>query len=310
MKNIIEIELLNKVYSSNKLKKIKALNNLSLNIPDGSIFGLLGPNGAGKSTLINIIAGLTTKSSGKINISGFNLDNDIRIIESLNGVVPQELNFDPFLSPRESLEIQAGLYGIKKKFRKTNQILKSVGLVEKADTYSRTLSGGMKRRLLIGKALVHSPQILILDEPTAGVDIELRELLWSYIKELNNIGKTIILTTHYLEEAQTLCDRVAIINFGEIVSSGKTKELLYSLDRKTLIIKTLSLIKEIPKAPKNVLVNKKSEKELIFVYAPSEYDTQIFIDICYKSEIKIREILTKEVDLQDVFLSVVGKSKE
>ena len=310
MNNIIEIKYLSKVYNAYKSNKINALDNLNLKIPEGTIFGLLGSNGAGKSTLINIIAGLTNKSSGSISISGFDLDKDIRVIKSLIGVVPQELNFDPFLSPRESLEIQAGLYGIKKKFRKTYKILKSIGLENKADTYSRTLSGGMKRRLLIGKALVHSPKILILDEPTAGVDIELRELLWSFIRDLNKMGTTIILTTHYLEEAQTLCDRVAIIKSGEIVASGKTKELLYSLDRKTLIIRSSNLIKKIPVVPKNVTIHKKKENELIFIYAPSEYDTQVFIDLCFQSKIQIKEIFTKEADLQDVFLSVVGKRKK
>ena len=310
MNNIIEIKSLNKIYHVNKYKKVKALNNLFLEIPKGTIFGLLGPNGAGKSSLINIIAGLTKKTSGSIRVLNLDLEKNMRLIKSFIGVVPQELNFDPFLSPRESLEIQGGLFGIKKKQRRTNEILKALDLIHKADTYSRTLSGGMKRRLLIGKALVHSPKILILDEPTAGVDVELRELLWNYIKELNDIGTTIILTTHYLEEAQILCDRIGIINKGELVSQGKTKDLLQSLDKKTLIIKTSKILKTLPEVPKNIFINKINNHELAFTYAPSEHNTQRLIDICYKNKIHIKEISSKDVDLQDVFLSAIKKKLE
>ena len=308
MNNIIEIKSLNKIYNPYKLKKVVALDNLFLEIPNGTIFGLLGSNGAGKSTLINIIAGLTKKTSGSIRVLDLDLEKKIRLIKSFIGVVPQELNFDPFLSPRESLEIQAGLYGVKKKYRRTNEILKALDLFHKADTYSRTLSGGMKRRLLIGKALVHTPKILILDEPTAGVDVELRELLWNYIKKLNENGTTIILTTHYLEEAQALCDRIGIIDKGKLVSEGKTKDLLYSLDKKTLIIKTSKILKTMPEVPKNILINKVNNNELIFTYAPSEYNTQTLIDICYKNKIQIKEISSKDVDLQDVFLSAIKRN--
>ena len=310
MNNIIEIKSLNKIYHVNKYKKVKALNNLFLEIPKGTIFGLLGPNGAGKSSLINIIAGLTKKTSGSIRVLNLDLEKNMRLIKSFIGVVPQELNFDPFLSPRESLEIQGGLFGIKKKQRRTNEILKALDLIHKADSYSRTLSGGMKRRLLIGKALVHSPKILILDEPTAGVDVELRELLWNYIKELNDVGTTIILTTHYLEEAQILCDRIGIINKGELVSQGKTKDLLQSLDKKTLIIKTSKILKTLPEVPKNIFINKINNHELAFTYAPSEHNTQRLIDICYKNKIHIKEISSKDVDLQDVFLSAIKKKLE
>ncbi len=308
MKNIIEIKSLNKIYNLNKLQEVRALNNLYLEIPKGTIFGLLGSNGAGKSTLINIIAGLTKKTSGSIRVLGLDLEKKMRLIKSFVGVVPQELNFDPFLSPRESLEIQAGLFGIKKRYRRTTEILKALDLFRKADTYSRTLSGGMKRRLLIGKALVHSPKILILDEPTAGVDVELRELLWAYIKQLNENGTTIILTTHYLEEAQALCDRIGIIDKGKLVSKGKTKDLLYSLDKKTLIVKTSEILKTIPEVPKNILISKVNNDELIFTYAPSEYNTQTLIDVCINNKIQIKEISSKDVDLQDVYLSAVKKN--
>ena len=217
-KNVLYVKKLNKVYSGKKNKSINALNNLNLEVKEGEIFGLLGPNGAGKSTFINILGGTVIKTSGEVNVWGFDLDKQPRQIRASVGIVPQEVNLDPFFSPRKSLELQAGLYGIKKKDRITDDVLKLVSLEKNANSYARSLSGGMKRRLLVAKALVHQPPIIILDEPTAGVDVELRKNLWKNVKSLNTLGVTIILTTHYLEEAEKMCDRIGILNKGNLVA--------------------------------------------------------------------------------------------
>ena len=225
----VEITDLNKTYIGNANQPPKqALSNINLNIPTGSFFGLLGPNGAGKSTIINIMAGLVIKSSGDVKVCGYDIEKQMRQARSSIGVVPQELNIDPFFSPREILEVQAGLFGVPKVQRRTNEILKAVRLYDKADAYARTLSGGMRRRLLVAKALVHSPPVLVLDEPTAGVDVELRQQLWSYVRQLREEGTTILLTTHYLEEAEELCDQIAIINKGALVTCQATDCLLYT----------------------------------------------------------------------------------
>src|SRR5688500_16030393 len=228
----IRIESLSKTYAGGKL----ALDDVSFDVPRGQIFGLLGPNGAGKSTLINILAGLVTKSVGKVTVWGFDLDEHPRNAKRSIGIVPQEILFDPFFSPREALEIQAGLYGIPPSQRQSDALLAAMHLTDKADAYARTLSGGMKRRLLVAKAMVHSPPILLLDEPTAGVDIELRQQLWSYVKELNRQGVTVVLTTHYLEEAEQLCDRIAIINHGRVVANEPTRELIAKAQDKAVIV--------------------------------------------------------------------------
>ena len=236
--NAIEIRGLKKTYRGTRGAPEKhALKGIDLDIPAGSIFGLLGPNGAGKSTMINIMAGLVTKTSGSVEIWGFDQDENPRQSRAAIGVMPQELNLDPFFSPRGALEVQAGLYGVPKAQRRSDEILEMVGLSDKAEAYARTLSGGMRRRLLLGKALVHHPQILVLDEPTAGVDIELRQMLWTNIRKLNEErGMTIILTTHYLEEAEEMCDEIAIINHGAVVARDRTDRLLGQLDGKCMVI--------------------------------------------------------------------------
>ena len=240
----LEVKNLQKVYKGHDGNEpVVALKNLDLQVKKGSFFGLLGPNGAGKSTLINILAGLVIKTSGIVRIRNIDQDINVREFKRSIGVVPQETNFDPFLTPYESLDIQAGLYGVKKSERKIDQILKRLGLEAKSNAYMRSLSGGMRRRLLIGKALVHAPELVILDEPTAGVDIELREMLWNYMKDLNAKGTTIILTTHYLEEAEALCEKIAILNKGELIACNDTSELLAKVNLKSMNIRySLSLI--------------------------------------------------------------------
>ena len=237
-KNVLSVKNLNKIYNSKDSNSINALNNLNLDVKEGEIFGLLGPNGAGKTTFINILAGTVIKTSGEVNVWGFNLDKNPRQVRASIGIVPQEVVLDPFFSPRKLLELQAGLYGVKKKERITDNILKLVSLDKQANSYARSLSGGMKRRLLIAKALVHQPPIIFLDEPTAGVDVELRKNLWENVKSLNKQGVTIILTTHYLEEAEEMCDRIGILNKGNLVALDSTKNLLNRIKTKKVIFKT------------------------------------------------------------------------
>ncbi len=309
MENAIDIKQLTKVYKNLGSKEEKiAVQALSLKIRRASIFGLLGPNGAGKSTVINIVAGLTNKTSGNVVIWGFDQDKNPMKSRECIGVVPQELNFDPFLTPREALEIQAGLFGVAKRNRRTSEILSALGLTDVSDSYSRSLSGGMKRRLLMAKALVHSPPILILDEPTAGVDIDLREMIWNYIEELNNLGTTIVLTTHYLEEAEKMCDEIAILNDGVIEKCGETKELLAELDNKVLIIHPNEKIKSIPALPKSVLPSIRSDGALVLSFDRSEISVQQLIDMCRRSGLSIRDIATAEPDLKDIF-RLVTKQK-
>ena len=241
-KNALTVENLTKIYLNSKSKKEnKALNNLTFNVKEGEVFGLLGPNGAGKTTFLSILGGTVIKSSGDVNVWGFNLDKNPRQVRASLGIVPQEVNLDAFFSPKKLLELQAGLYGIKKEDRITDLILKMVALEDKANAYSRSLSGGMKRRLLIAKAMVHQPPILILDEPTAGVDVELRNNLWKNVKQLNKEGVTIILTTHYLLEAQEMCDRIAIIDKGNLVALDTTKKLLERIQTKKINFKVESV---------------------------------------------------------------------
>src|SRR5436190_9601410 len=240
----IRIESLSKTYEGGKL----ALNDVSFDVPRGQIFGLLGPNGAGKSTLINILAGLVVKTSGKVVIWGFDIDEHPRNAKRSIGVVPQEIIFDPFFTPRETLEIQAGLYGIPPAERQSDALLTAMHLTDKANAYSRTLSGGMKRRLLVAKAMVHSPPLLVLDEPTAGVDIELRQQLWAYVRSLNEQGVTVVLTTHYLEEAEELCDRIAIINHGKLIANEPTRELVARAQDKAVVV---TVDRDLTAAPQN-----------------------------------------------------------
>lgn len=285
-----------------------ALEDFSLQIPRGSFFALLGPNGAGKSTLINILAGLVIKTSGTVRLWGHDLEHDERQARLSIGVVPQELNLDPFFTPWELLEVQAGLYGVPCSERRTDSILEVVGLTDKAHAYARTLSGGMRRRLLIAKAMVHTPPILVLDEPTAGVDIELRQQLWQHVRTLNQQGTTVILTTHYLEEAEALCDRVAIINQGKLVACGITAELLGRMDRKTLIVLVNETITGVPQYVQDIAGEVDPERNaFVFRYRPSKVSIATFLEAVQNSGFTIRDLSTKESDLEDLFLQLTGK---
>lgn len=301
--NAIELRGLKKTYDSNKKSDSKiALSGIDLDIPRGTIFGLLGPNGAGKSTLINILAGLVKKSSGTVKIWGFDQDENPRQSRAAIGVMPQELNLDPFFTPGASLDMQAGLYGIPRSQRKTHEILRLIGLEDKANSYSRNLSGGMRRRLLLGKALVHSPQILVLDEPTAGVDIALRQMLWENVRQLNLDGMTVILTTHYLEEAQEMCDQIAIMHEGEIRALDTTANLLSKLDTKTLVVRTDTSAKI--NLPNGVSLINRSDGSMAFSYSRTSTSPSEILDALRAANIHIIDIQTEQPDLQDVFLDI------
>lgn len=301
--NAIELRGLKKTYAATKKTEAKtALSGIDLDIPRGSIFGLLGPNGAGKSTLINILAGLVKKSAGSVNMWGFDQDENPRQSRAAIGVMPQELNLDPFFTPGASLDMQAGLYGVPKALRKTDEILRLIGLEDKANAYARSLSGGMRRRLLLGKALVHSPQILVLDEPTAGVDIGLRQMLWDNVRQLNADGMTVILTTHYLEEAQEMCDQIAIIHEGALRALDTTANLLSKLDTKTLVVETESAA-EIS-LPAGVTQSQRADGTLAFTYSRSAISPGEILDALRLAGVKILDIQTEQPDLQDVFLDI------
>jgi ABC-2 type transport system ATP-binding protein len=304
--NAIEISGLRKTYKASGRSPAKeALKGIDLAIPRGSIFGLLGPNGAGKSTLINILAGLVVKTSGHVKIWGFDQDVNPRQSRAAIGIMPQEPNLDPFFTPRGSLEVQAGLYGVPKSQRRTAEILDLIGLTDKAEAYARSLSGGMRRRLLLGKALVHAPQILVLDEPTAGVDIELRNLLWANVRRLNEQGMTIILTTHYLEEAEAMCDEIAIINHGEVITRDTTANLLARLDRKTLVIRPGTTC-DLPPLPTGVTGSKRDDGALVFTYKTADTEAEEILSAVHDAGIRIRDVKTEEADLEDVFLSLTS----
>ena len=306
-KNVLSVKNLNKIYSKNRLKSIHALKNLNLEVNEGEIFGLLGPNGAGKSTFINILAGTTIKTSGDVNVLGFNLDKNPRQVKASIGIVPQEVNVDPFFSPRKLLELQAGLYGIKKKDRITDAILKLVSLENQANSYTRSLSGGMKRRLLVAKALVHQPPIIILDEPTAGVDVELRNNLWKNVKSLNKQGVTIILTTHYLAEAEEMCDRIGILNKGNLVALDSTINLLKRIQTKivTLVVNEKINIENQSLNSLNVIDNKHGQ--LIVSYEKSKLNIEKIIDFIHQQNIVIQDISTDDGNLEDVFVRLTKK---
>ena len=301
-KNVLYVIDLNKTYSKNSSKSVDAIKNLNLEVNEGEIFGLLGPNGAGKSTFINILAGTTIKSSGEVNVWGFNLDKNPRQVRASIGIVPQEVNVDPFFSPRKLLELQAGMYGIKKKDRITDTILKLVSLENQSESYTRSLSGGMKRRLLVAKALVHQPPIIILDEPTAGVDVELRGQLWDNVKLLNKQGVTIILTTHYLAEAEEMCDRIGILNKGKLVALDSTKNLLKRIQTKKV---TFAVNKEVNinnNSLNSLKILSNSSDQLIISYEKSELAINEIITFINKQHIVISDISTDDGDLEDVFL--------
>ncbi|MCV6823387.1 MULTISPECIES: ABC transporter ATP-binding protein [Halocynthiibacter] len=306
VENAIEISGLKKTYAAHGNQPPKtALKGIDLAIPKGSIFGLLGPNGAGKSTLINILAGLVTKTEGQINICGFDQDTNPRHSRASIGVMPQELNVDPFFSPREALEVQAGLYGIPKSKRTSDEILAMIGLTDKADAYARTLSGGMRRRLLLGKALVHHPDVLVLDEPTAGVDIEIRQMLWDNVRKLNEQGVTIILTTHYLEEAEDMCDEIAIINHGEVIVQDKTPALLGRLDRKTLVITPETEVTGLA-APAGTELEKRADGSLAFTYSSGTTSANSIFGALSRENVTIKDVRSEEPDLEEVFVSLTS----
>ena len=303
-KTILSVKNLQKIYKKNGSQQTKAIENLNLEVKEGEIFGLLGPNGAGKSTFINILAGLVLKTSGEVNVWGFDIDKNPRQVRASIGIVPQELNLDPFFGPRKLLELQAGLYGVKKKDRITDTILKMVSLDNQADSYSRGLSGGMKRRLMIAKALVHQPPIVILDEPTAGVDVELRKNLWQNVKLLNKNGVSIILTTHYLHEAQEMCDRIAIINKGDLVALDTTEKLLDRIKTKKIKFKVKNIELNKNLAMKGINFKIESENSILVTYEKNSLDFGEIINYLNENNIKIEDISTEDGDLEDVFVQL------
>jgi ABC-2 type transport system ATP-binding protein len=303
-KSALKIEKLTKIYSKNSTKEIKALNSLNLEVKQGEIFGLLGPNGAGKTTFLNILAGTVIKNSGTVNVWGHDLDKNPRQVRSSIGIVPQEINLDAFFSPRKLLELQAGLYGIPKKDRITNTILKMVSLESQADAYARSLSGGMKRRLLIAKAMVHRPPILVLDEPTAGVDVQLRQNLWNNVKVLNKKGVTIILTTHLMYEAQEMCNKIAIINKGNLIKLDTTKNLLNTIKNKKVIFKVNKIHKIANEDFNGIKFSYNSNNEITVLYERKKHKIDEIISKIKKVGMEIHDISTDEGNLEDVFIDL------
>ena len=307
-KYALTVENLTKVYSNSKNKKEnKALNDLNFQVRQGEVFGLLGPNGAGKTTFLSILGGTVSKTKGNINVWGFDIDKNPRQVKASIGIVPQEVNLDAFFSPKKLLELQAGLYGVNKKDRITDLILKMVSLENKADAYSRSLSGGMKRRLLIAKAMVHQPPILILDEPTAGVDVELRNNLWNNVKKLNKEGVTIILTTHYLFEAQEMCDRIAIIDKGNLVALDTTQKLLDRIQTKKINFKVKNIDKNKILKMEGIQFKIDSSESISVIYEKNSLNFGEIINYLSKNNIKILDIITEDGDLEDVFVQLTNR---
>ena len=305
-KTALSVENLTKIYSKNKKNghSEKALNNLSFEVKQGEVFGLLGPNGAGKTTFLNILGGTVIKSRGKLIAWGFDLDKNPRQVRASIGIVPQEVNLDAFFSPKKLLELQAGLYGVPNKDRITDTVLKMVSLEKEANSYSRSLSGGMQRRLLIAKAMVHQPPILVLDEPTAGVDVELRKNLWDNVKALNKEGVTIILTTHYLFEAQEMCDRIAIINKGNLVALDTTQKLLERIQTKKVTFKVNKIRKEQNLKTSHIKFKIESDNTITAIYEKNSYKFDDIIKELKLNNIEILDIYTEDGDLEDVFLQL------
>jgi ABC-2 type transport system ATP-binding protein len=303
----IEVKGLNKIYrASGRNEPKRALTDVDLSIGRGKLFGLLGPNGAGKSTLINIMAGLVLKSSGTMRIWGHDIDAQARQARMSIGIVPQELNIDPFFTPRELLELQAGLYGVPPRERRTDEILDVMGLSDKAQAHARSLSGGMRRRLMVAKAMVHDPPILVLDEPTAGVDVDLRRQLWSHVRDLNRRGTTILLTTHYLEEAEELCDEIAIINHGRVIACESTPQLLRRLDSKTLTLHVAESLAEVPPALARFEPDVLDGNRLAFRYKASESPVPEILAAVSESGLTVTDLSSDEADLEDIFLQLTG----
>ena len=304
----IRIDNLSKTYRGKGAAPKRALDEVSFDVPRGQIFGLLGPNGAGKSTLINILAGLVVKSGGSAEVWGFDIDAHPRNAKRSIGIVPQEILFDPFFTPREALEIQAGLYGVPKSERITDALLAAVHLTDKADAYARTLSGGMKRRLLVAKAMVHSPPILVLDEPTAGVDIELRQQLWDYVRGLNRQGVTVVLTTHYLEEAEQLCDRIAIINHGKLIANEPTRQLIAKAQDKAVVVEVDRDLEATPDASCFEKIDMTGPRTLEIIYRKDKVNAGQVLDALQKEGFGIVDVSTRDPDLEDVFLSLTREA--
>lgn len=301
----IEIQDLSKLYAATAKTDAKlALDRVNLRIPKGSIYGLLGPNGAGKSTLINIMAGLILGTSGMVKIWGSEATRDPRGAKSAIGVVPQEINYDPFFTPEQLLDIQAGMYGVPKKERRTAELLEMVGLTAQSKSYTRSLSGGMKRRLMVAKAMVHTPPILVLDEPTAGVDVELRQQLWANVRALNKRGTTILLTTHYLEEAEAMCDRIAIINKGKIMVDDDKDSLLSKIDNKEIHFRLDRAVDGVPEGLKGLLVERRGTNALIVRYNPAEHDAGKIIAAIQQGGYGINDLSTKQSALEDIFMTM------
>jgi ABC-2 type transport system ATP-binding protein len=296
----IIIDNLQKTYAGGKV----ALGSVTFDVPRGQIFGLLGPNGAGKSTIINILSGMVNKTGGTASIWGFDIDAHPRNAKASIGIVPQEILFDPFFTPFETLELQAGLWGVPKGKRRSLELLRAVRLEDKANAYARTLSGGMKRRLLVAKAMVHSPPILVLDEPTAGVDIELRQQLWAYVRELNAQGVTIVLTTHYLEEAEELCDRIAIINHGQLIANKPTRELIGMAQEKVVEVTVDRDLSAAPSSPVFEKVVLKGERVLSITYSKTKVNAGDVLTALSDAGLGIVDVSTREADLEHVFLNL------
>ncbi len=302
----IEIQNLTKTYRDRKTGEQKeALKGVDLTVPRGAFFGLLGPNGAGKSTMINIMAGTVVKSGGTVRINGYDIDRDVRKAKGSIGIVPQELVLDTFFTVRQALEITAGYYGIPKKDRRTDEIIDAMGLRDKADSPSRRLSGGMRRRLLIGKALVHTPPVLVLDEPTAGVDVELRRSLWEYVRKLNKAGTTILLTTHYLEEAEELCDEIAIIHKGNLIARDRTDTLMGGVDSKQVSFTFAAPLDTVPDALQGLQAEVKNGR-LLVSYQPSKAQMSDILARVHTAGLQIQDISTEEVELEDLFIKLTS----
>jgi ABC-2 type transport system ATP-binding protein len=303
-KSALKVEKLTKIYTEKSSKEIKALNNLNLEVKEGEIFGLLGPNGAGKTTFLNILAGTVIKNSGSVEVWGYDLDKNPRQVRSSIGIVPQEVNLDAFFSPYKLLELQAGLYGIPKKDRITDTILKLVSLEKQANSYARSLSGGMKRRLLIAKAMVHRPPILVLDEPTAGVDVQLRQNLWNNVRTLNKQGVTIILTTHVMYEAQEMCNRIAILNKGNLITLDTTDNLLNSIKTKKIIFKVNKINTINLENLNGIKFSYKSNNEITASYEKKKHKIDEIISKVKNAGMEIYDISTDEGNLEDIFIDL------
>ena len=305
----VETSVLSKTYPAERGGPVvEALKSVSLTIPRGSFFGLLGPNGAGKSTLINILAGLVLKTSGEARIWNFNIERQMRQARRAIGVVPQEPNIDPFFTPRELLDLQAGLYGMPKAERRSDEVLQAVGLSEKAHAYARSLSGGMRRRLLVAKAMVHSPQVLVLDEPSAGGDVDLRRQLWSHVRDMNRRGTTVLLTTHYLEEAETLCDTIAIINHGRLIACDPTERLLAQIDSKQMTVTLDADLSTLPTNLHSFNAELRGSRHVVFSYAPSRINSGQILAAIDAAGLCIADLTTREAELEDIFLRLTKKT--